>query len=540
MTQAECEALRPLEPQTGSPHGFRDPARPPQALQVPAHRILLLLRTLGCSKELWPIGVALRDEGYACTVVIGRELLVWRQQALATAARYAKAGFCVMNYFGRPVPDASDQRRASSHEETPTPSALAGLLSRAGKPFVRLATSRVGFALGMNLIWDFLRYFKRYTEDLRTATTLLAQQQPSVIVLQENVVLNMETIITMIAKARGIPTLMIPGADNGQCPEVRTQTHLWNGRAIAKDTRRLPNRLLATLFPRWARPYRGVRLLYYPPAQSLAAWCAGLMSADPWLPQCWVSTRAALSERTRTDIERCQGVGPQQLVVTGQAVMDGIFELWKSTDHAREKILSPLGLQLSAQTRVVLFTIPQLMPMRALTPVQEMAFLERVLRTLVEAPHVQVILSLYGGADPARYQSLAAKYRAVMARDIDVRHLVAVCDLFVCVRSSIIWTAIACRKPTLALDFWDVGHVNFYECPGVTVIRRQQDLQPMVQQLLRDAHTYQAVVERMNEAAALWASHFDGHATERTTSLIGELVRSHAQPRGATSQCPAS
>ena len=480
---------------------------------------MLLVRAVPCAKELWPVAVALRESGrYRCVVVIGQEVLARGVVGAGIIERYATAGFRVMDYGGDVLTGRAGWSTGPQPGRNGQPSSV-----QAGKAvLVKLMTSRLGTVLGMQAVLDFRMAFRRHQDHVRTARDLLVRERPDIIVMEEYGLLCWEAILAKVAGEAGIPTLMLPSSDNGQVPEVTLQTHTWNGRAIPKETRRPLNRLVATAFPTWARTFRGRTMLKYPAAESLAAWRAGLMS-DPWLPQRWVFKRAVLCERARADIAREQHFRPDQLVLTGQALMDGIFQTWQDAQRVRTEVLTGLGLDPGRRT--VVFTIPQLAALRALSPSEETAFLEFVLQAISEVPDTQSVLSLYAAADVGSYQSLAARYGAIIATDLDVRQLVAVCDLFVCVRSSIIWTAIACQKPTLALDFWDVGHVNFYECPGVTLVREWQDLRPNLRRLLTDAHAYRAATEQMRSVAPIWASGFDGHATERTVSLIDELVR---------------
>ncbi len=472
-------------------------------------RVLVLIRTVPCARELWPIAEALRDSGrYQCTILIGREVLAWEKIASNIIRQYAAAGFRVIDPSGKTLPSPETDPQAPKQK-------LHGWLGR-------FADSKVGRLFGIGFARDFRSTVRRLKMDQAAAKFLLVQESPELLLMQEDDNLYLEAILTRIARDAHIPTLMVPSVDNGQAPEARMQTYWVIGRAASVNTRRFLNRIISTLFPRTVRMWEGRTMVRYPAPEALAIWWCGFMSEDPWVPHRWVAKRAVLCRRAEEDIKKHQGFSSEQLVLTGQAAMDRAYEVMQSADRHKQKIFASLGLREDRKT--VLFSVPPLVSHRLLSASQQLEFTEQTLQILSDQPGTQTVLTLFRGADPADYAVLAARYNAVVANSTDAKELVALCDLFICVRSSIIWTAIACRKPTLALDFWFEGRVNFYECPGVLVLKRREELTPILHRLLTDKEFYSLLVGQMKSAAPTWATCFDGRATERTVDLIGQTV----------------
>ena len=490
---------------------------PSESLQHPK-KVLVLVRVISCGKELWPIVESLRDSGrYRCVVVIGTEVMAWPKIAGDIVRRYSDAGFKVVDYSGRPM-RADAGLHAAQRPSAGAPS-LSSTLKNAAH---RLADSRIGRLVGIAFVKDFISALRRYQKEMGMAKALIAQERPEILLMQENDNLFMEAFLTKASMKQGIPILMAPATDYGQAPYARMQTLLTNGKFSELDLRRFSNRAVALLCPQWVQTFRNVSMLRYPAPVSLAAWCLGLTSMNFWFPHSWVTKRAVLCERAQENIRRNQGFQPSQLVVTGQAVLDHVYRTFQSASQKRSEIFPSLGL--NPARRTVLFSVPPLVPHGILTMPEQIAFVESILQSISELPDVQTILSLHVGADKADYAPLTQKYDAVIAEGMDVRELTALCDLFICALSSIVWTAIACQKPTLALDFWFGGHASYHECPGVLFVDKQEKVRPILHRLLRDPLYDRELRDQLKAAAPLWATCFDGRATERTVALLDQML----------------
>ncbi len=485
---------------------------------------LLLVRTVGCSKEFWPLAVALRDSHrYRCIIVLGREVLQWKVLVPRIVQRYQDGGFRVLDGNGRLLThqDHGDRQFAGRKRSVSLVGRGIAIL-KALRSHVR--TSYVFQIIGLASVTEFISRFIGLQHDRRVARRLLAHERACVVVIQEcEHSLGLDAIVVKVAEEQGIPTVMIPGADHGLSPLGRLENYLLNGMADCVDLQRFSNRLTGALFSRWVQSYAGRRMLRYPAAEALAGWCSGVISRDPWVCLPFVRKRAVLCQRALADIHQRQPIfTPTQLVVTGQPILDSIYETWRRAPQSRQDICA--ALELDPRKRLIVFTVPQLVPHRLITATEQRLFAELVVRIASEIPSTQIVVSLYWGADRSTYQWMCEQYGAVIAEHIDVRQLVAVCDVFVCVRSSVVWTAIACQKPTLAIDFWNIGPVPFYNCPGLQVITRREDFPGALSRLLADDTWYDHVVEQLRQAAPMWASHFDGQATARTLAVIDELV----------------
>jgi len=349
------------------------------------------------------------------------------------------------------------------------------------------------------------------------ARGLLAAEQPAVVIVQEFGLLCEEAAVVREAQDAGMPCLMLPSADNGQVPLSSLQGFIASPRAAHVTLRRPLNRLVGWLFPDWVRRYREVAMLRYPAPRSLGYWCAGLMRGDPWLPHSDVRNRAVLCERARLDILREQRGNPSRLTVTGQPAMDEMYRLWRLDAPARQTLRYRLGLE--EGRAIALFSIPPLVLHGILTPEAQAALVRTVLEAIAHVPNVQAIVTTYQGDDAPSYQALAQRWGARLARDIDVRQLIAAADVVINIRSSITWASIACRRPVIAVDFWNLGPVSYYECPGVRLVYDSKELAMALEAWLGDPAGRAAAEALLEQASVMWADKFDGHATERVVAL---------------------
>lgn len=463
---------------------------------------LLLLRQVQCGAELRPVAEALRAAGWACHAVAGRE--AQRIAGMeAHVAWYEALGCPVIDYEGRPL-------------------AAAGAGPQATPGAARRAVAALARSPGLRGPATFFSHRKEALAWRDRASRLLGRLRPSIIILQEFGLLCEEAVIERQARRLGIPTLMVPSADNGQVPTSSLQAFLASPRGVRVDTRRLFNRLVGRVFPRFARRYRGVGMLRYPAATSLAYWSAGLMDGDPWLPHRDVTRRAVLCERARQDILREQGVAPARLMVTGQPAMDAMHAALQLGGAARAARWRSLGL--SPERPVAVFIVPPLVQHSLVSEPEQQAFVGQVLAALAAAPGAQVVLHCYAGLETAPYEALARRTGAVMARGMDVRELIPAADVVVNVRSSVTWAAIACQVPTIMVDYWGLGPVNYYECPGVRLVRTPEELRDAAAAWLGGGSARADAVRALRAAAPVWASGFDGRATERVIALAHEMA----------------
>lgn len=480
---------------------------------------LLLLRQVQCGAELLPVAEALRAADWDCHAVVGREAL--RVAGMQTQLmRYAALGCSVMGYDGRPLAPG-----------------VARPVRRQGLARRTLASLVQWF--GVSGSAAFFSHCKEALAWRRCAARLLGRLRPSVVILQEFGLVCEEAVIEREARRLGIPTLMVPSADNGQVPASSLQAFIASPRGARVDTRRLLNCLAAAIFPQWVRRYRGATLLRYPAPEALAYWSAGLMDGDPWLPHRDVTRRAVLCERARQDILREQGIAPARLTVTGQPAMDAMHAAVQVGGAARAARWADFGL--SPERPVALFIVPPLVLHSLVSESEQQAFVAWVLAALTSVPGTQAVLHCYPGLETGPYEALARRCGAVVVRDVDVRELIPVADLVVNVRSSITWAAIACQVPTIMVDCWDLGPVNYYECPGVRLVRTPEQLRAAAAAWLGGGPAHAEAKRALAAAAPVWASGFDGRATERVVALAHELagVRQQAAvqdavPAGAT------
>jgi hypothetical protein len=466
-------------------------------------RALFVLRTKAAVLENLPIAHALKATGNWEV-----EFLVDPAYAVQQVSLIVEAGFHAFHPSGKELlPSQKDHVAVTLSEAHPESH----------------ASCFRGWSLGslreriFRALPAIVRYALHYRSRIRRMRTFLSVHAPAVVVLSGDRQLGWELACIKASREAGIPTLITPYA-------IQFAEGIAVCRVRRADYRKrfavsgIVRSTIAALFPDWTFVYRGERMLYYPVSEVLAAWVLGLMPKRPWTVGGGDATLMAIESAYAQKIFIEDGVHPDHMVITGKPCNDDIAR--EINRSHREPLRSSLGVPHGH--KVVLCSIPQLAEHDLLPWDKHLQEVEFLLSTFAALKNVSTILSLHPKSDLARYQPLAEKHSAVIAKE-RIYTLQPICDVFVAGVSSTVTQAIGIGKPCVVIDYFGLDDRHYYDkAPGVIVVREREKLRPTLEAILRDESYYQGLVADQKKHSSQWAL-MDGKCTERMVQVIERL-----------------
>lgn len=363
-------------------------------------------------------------------------------------------------------------------------------------------------------IFRLLNHYRALLKDARAILDRYPEIRALVVMGDRHV--GYETAFIRAANERGIPSLILPFASS--FPEAAAEPRLREeGFRRKYGVTTLGRAILASLFPRWVYRHKDQRMFFRPPVDALAAWWYGLMPQNPWTLGGGFATRMTVDSEESLAMFVRQGMDPAKMVVTGRPSADDVARTLRLADPAiiRRELGIPEG------RRVILCSVPQLAEHHLLPWNRHWEEIDFLFSTMTEQD-AAVVLSLHPKSDPENYQPRAEAAGALISTR-RVYELLPACDIFVASYSSIVAPAIALHKPSVVVDFYDLGYPPYDGAPGVAVLRERKAFGPHLRKLLADPDFFAAQVRKQEAEGHRWAM-LDGECTRRVKEELLRLV----------------
>ena len=462
-------------------------------------RALFVLRTKAAVLENLPTALALRGKNYVV------EFLVDPAYAREQLPLICEAGFPAFHPSGKQLDTVPARKEGAASGE------------QHAKAHATLCSSSLRercFRALPSIVRDMLHYHSR----LQRMRRFLVAHSPDIVILSGDHQLGWELACIKAANELHLPSLITPYA-------VQFAEGIAVCRAHREDYVRhfrvsgILRHIVARVFPDWTFRYRGERMLYYPVAESLAAWLLGLMPSNPWTIGGGSATRMAVESEYARKIFSEDGVADEHMVTTGKPCNDDIAQAIAAS--SAEAVRAELGIP--AGNQVLLCSIPQLAEHGLLSWEEHLKEVDFLLSTFALLPQVSVLLSLHPKSDLARYQPLVAHHGAQVALQ-RIYTLQPACDVFVAGVSSTVTQAIGIAKPSIVIDYFGLDDRHYYDdAPGVVMVREHEQLRPALKRVLHDRPYYDDLVAAQKREGDRWAL-MDGRCTERMVTLIEEMI----------------
>ena len=361
------------------------------------------------------------------------------------------------------------------------------------------------------------------------STKLITEERPHVIIVHADVVIGLTTALIKVANEANIPSLVIPVAiapPNGALEWHRILPNFVNEMSLKPFV----NRLVARIFPDWVHNFDGEPMFYHPVRLNLGAWWLRVLPRFPQNIAGGFATRvAASSERARQALLTIGVVPGKEIVVVGRPEFDALYRSRQRGPGLRDEICTNLGID--GRKKILLYSLAHFAEHKMFTWERHWRETEFLLKTFMTLEDVHTVISLPPDCRYDDYVPLAQKYNAVISRDYGITELVPICNVFFAGTSSTtVVHAIGCQKPTVVAEFYGFKYSSSFEYGGGTVIVRKRDeLLPLLQRLMTDDEFYSSLANAQKEAAREWIL-LDGQCSTRIAKEIISLIENRQHP----------
>ncbi len=424
------------------------------------------------------------------------------------------------------LPPGQDALRLAESAPRARPAGL-GTWGRLG---LTLAPVLSRFRLGGRFLLpglEVVELMQGLVRDYARSLALLQRERPRVVVLADDRKFGLNMAFLKAAREMGCLTILVPVAlahCRDAVPINRQEEPIFQllapGQRLAKAwiARRLPGQV----YHAPEGPY-----LFFTPAQTLAMAALGMLPRNPWCMGGGDTDLVAVTgESDRRRYIRA-GVSPQKLVVTDDPNLDPLHRSWLEADGLRRTLTEKYALDPSAPFLVC--AVPQLAEHHVLPWEQHWRELRWLVATLAGAGY-NLLLSLHPKSDPAQYQWAREEFGVPILAE-PLREVLPAAEVFVSGFSSTVRWACLLHIPTVVLDLYGLDHHYFDRQQGIQVVRRREDLAPLLVRLREDKGFYGQMKEAQAQEARDLAP-FEGRACQNIIeAILKGLEAKDAAPR---------
>ena len=333
------------------------------------------------------------------------------------------------------------------------------------------------------------RWFRAWPQIKAELTDTIIKEDPSLIVIGNDSGF-IERFIISMAKARGIPTLLIQDG--------------------------IVERILKIRYISLER----LRSLFKRIAHSFAAWIG-------FIPQCTLygcggcDYLAVVGEYTR-NLLIDRGVDPASIIITGQPRYDSLFHL-RNSSYYDEKI----RLQTKEEKKIILFT-GELLDKYKTNDLDDKQLIE-VLKTIAKhfsATHHLIIKTHPSESinDYDRYLNDEDRF-FISVRDDNLFNLLGSADVLITQGSTVMLEAMVCKKPVVILDLRRLRKNRpLMQSGALLVVYDREELISKVEKALFDKSTRESMFIAQDKVIREHLFLPDGEAGRRVAEVIDMII----------------
>jgi hypothetical protein len=365
-------------------------------------------------------------------------------------------------------------------------------------------------------IVNFHRVRRRY----RAMAAILSKLNPALVVVGQDFLGGELSFLLIAAGRMNIRTLIVPFAMFNQ----RELAEYAYGRTENRVTRRVLNRLMGAVFPRWVLEWKGEKLLRLPAYSALPIELAGLCRGNPWVPCSEPVDGIACESSAAIRSFRKMG-SSSHLELVGGPVYDRLAML--SAGAGRQALMlrheqdPSRGLVACGWPANIFSWVGERRIAYASYTALAQAW-ARLLAAVRDEHGVAVIVSVHPKTTEEEIAPALALGLPVQRGNTE--ELIAHCDLFTTLNgSSITAWAIACAKPVLLFDCYETGYTDFDDVPGLIMTSNEDAFSEQLHRLCRDNETRDSLAKAQSKVAADWGL-CDGNAKYRLGVLVDRMI----------------
>jgi hypothetical protein len=386
-------------------------------------------------------------------------------------------------------------------------------------PFARLKRLINHFPQKISFLLFFVSGYFKYHRRIQTLVnetiSLIREYQPSLLVVCDENAGYLTHIPIRICRMHKIETINMPYtiANASEAAETfhNSFEHLVTGNFI--------NLQVARAYPRWAHVHRGKNLLRLPAAMIIPMERAGYGPSRPWILNSEGTTFIAVENERMLEYYRHENPDDEQLVVTGALYDDVLAQSVKQADQKRLELIRELGLQNGLP--VLLCALPPSQFPRDCGFADYESLLAFWMSSLNSISGWNIVIRPHPRLTEDQIDMLV-KFGFKISR-WDTALLVPLCDLYVASVSATIRWAIACGKPAINYDVYQMKYKDYQDAGGVITVSNKSDFVKALTRMCTDKVYYQQIQELQKHEMRQWGN-LDGKSSERILKLFDDVI----------------
>jgi UDP-N-acetylglucosamine 2-epimerase len=239
----------------------------------------------------------------------------------------------------------------------------------------------------------------------------------------------------------------------------------------------------------------------------------------PWVLNSDSSSVIAVENEHMLEYYRNEGIQEEQLVVTGAIYDDVLTRATLNKISLRKELYHKLDL--TEGQRLLLCALPPNQFPRTCEFGDYTSMITCWMQDLASVQGWNVVVRPH----PRQTQNEIALLAGfgVKVTTLDTASLVPLCDLYVASVSATIRWAIACGKPVINYDVYQMKYNDYSEVKGVLTVHKREDFTYILNRLTTDSE-YFGDVQRVQQADSQFWGILDGRSSERILKLLDDII----------------
>lgn len=336
---------------------------------------------------------------------------------------------------------------------------------------------------------------------IAAATTLLNELKPGVMVVAEDGVSGPLALIKA-AQSSHVPVAVLPyGYGTQRDFEIALEAKSRRGE-IERPTGR-NGAAIKLLAREWIKRGEFAGVLLFPSDYIVVLESAGIRVNNAWIVHGGTADRLLVESPVMLELYRSEGVPASKLVLTGSPYGDFVLEALAEDGAARKAFRQPRTID-PAETRLLVSWPPSYHDQRGerseFATYTEMT--QAILGGLRRLPDMRVTVSIHPAVPADQRDAIVAS--GVEVSDEYVLRLIPRHDIYVSYYSSTIRWAIACGKPVLNYDAYQLALDVYDQAPGVITTASSAALLDQAATLASSDEAFRRMAQAQIDVAPRW------------------------------------
>jgi hypothetical protein len=367
---------------------------------------------------------------------------------------------------------------------------------------------------------EFLRDLYLFKESEVRILSMLKEFSPEYLILGGDMPGYDSALYVKLAKKLGIPSFVIPSTmSNG---EEQAEVYFADSRYHATG---LVGILIAKLFPRWCKNFRGIILLRVPISRMLAMLSLGLDYDKPWIFNSSKAEIVFLESEAMKNYYHSAGLSSGNLVVTGSPTCDRLYSVKRNQDGFADQLVCKYSLSAKQKTVLVAFP-PDFFYVDGGRPQSVYKNHEEVVtffsNLISSEKSVRWLISLHPSMKASDFKILEESGAIILEEPAYL--LMPLIDVFIATVSSTIRWAISCGVPVINFDFYRYKYSDFMDLDGVLYADSQEDFLAIFSTLISRDEYFHLIKKSQERSSVNWGR-LDGDCCFRIHNYIQNVTR---------------